>query len=522
MTKNVKLEFNQAEKVISLSEKWFDLGGGLYAAKVDPESTKCFFKSSRAAGRAFIMVDTAARVITLTDKLNGIDSFNGVEAAAVKEAAGLVDKAEKIEPAKIENAVKLAISAYSEWTKQPEKGQLVGVTVDGEYNYFEDESAGFKAATKGFENISINIKDSHELLTLTPAAIDNVEELHNQVRAFYLLVEAEKALKEKTPKMKEFRAITKELQFFNIEKAARLFMKAYKSIGDISEIYHKSDVFINRNKKALLDMEMKGQKLQAAYMLSLLPEKAASLLGRRVVTFEAFDAQYNRLYDNLSYVKKYESNAMNAYESKQEKSVAYRAAAAAFQREKGDLLISDRELAAYELAFTYGENAPAPVAAEKETGFTAVTLDRKEIEQAPLSATKEKAVKALTTQKRPKSKSRARLDASRAAIKTLDKEAPDFTAFCKQINAGRKVPYSERNCALLYDQSNGQATQVKGFQSWKAAGRVVKKGSKALVIEAPKMIKGTDKNGEPYEKLICTPVCVFDISQTEELEMKEA
>lgn len=120
-------------------------------------------------------------------------------------------------------------------------------------------------------------------------------------------------------------------------------------------------------------------------------------------------------------------------------------------------------------------------------------------------------------EKRPKSKSRARLEASRAAIKTLDKEAADFTAFCKQINAGRKAPYSERNCALLYDQSNGAATCVKGFQSWKAAGRVVKKGAKALVIEAPKMIKGTDKSGEEYEHLICTPVCVFDISQTEEL-----
>lgn len=158
----------------------------------------------------------------------------------------------------------------------------------------------------------------------------------------------------------------------------------------------------------------------------------------------------------------------------------------------------------------------------KDTGFTAVALDRKDL-QAPLSATKEKVVKALTTapaatKKRPKSKSRARLDASRKAVKEWKGQPADFSDFVKVINAGRKAPYSARNCALLYDQSNGKATQVKGFQSWKAAGRVVKKGSKALVIEAPKIVKGTDKGGKEVEHLICTPVCVFDISQTEAIK----
>lgn len=225
--KKVKISFDQAEKAISLSETWFDLGNGLYAAKVDPKETKCFFKSSRAAGRNFIMVDTAAKSITLTDTLKGLDGFNAVDANTVKKAAGLVE----------DKVVK----------------------------------------------------------TLTKPA-------------------------------------------------------------------------------------------------------------------------------------------------------------------------------------------------------------------------------AATTQKRPKSKSRLRLDTSRAAIKTLDTQVADFKAFCEKINAGRKVPYSERNCALLFDQSNGKATEVRGFRSWKAAGRVVKKGSKALIIEAPKMIKTTDENGKHKERLICTPVCVFDVSQTEVLK----
>lgn len=140
-----------------------------------------------------------------------------------------------------------------------------------------------------------------------------------------------------------------------------------------------------------------------------------------------------------------------------------------------------------------------------------------------VKASQEKPVKALTTapaatKKRPKSKSRARLDASRKAVKEWKGQPADFSDFVKVINAGRKVPYSERNCTLLYDQSHGQATAVKGYQGWKAAGRIVKKGSKALVIEAPKIVKGVKKNGKEYEHLICTPVCVFDISQTEAIK----
>lgn len=267
--KKVKISFDQAEKAISLSETWFDLGNGVYAAKVDPKETKCFFKSSRAAGRNFIMVDTAAKNITLTDTLKGLDGFNAVDANTVKKAAGLVEAAEK----------------------EPKK-----------------ETAG------------------------------------------------------------------------EIEEAA------------------------------------------------------------------------------------------------------------------GELQAEIISLGGYPVAFN------------------------------GVSITTDKVVKTLTkpaaatTQKRPKSKSRLRLGASRAAIKTLDTQAADFKAFCEKINAGRKVPYSERNCALLFDQSNGKATEVRGFRSWKAAGRVVKKGSKALIIEAPKMIKTTDENGKHKERLICTPVCVFDVSQTEVLK----
>lgn len=45
--------------------------------------------------------------------------------------------------------------------------------------------------------------------------------------------------------------------------------------------------------------------------------------------------------------------------------------------------------------------------------------------------------------------------------------------------------YSFGNAILIYSQSGGQATYVKGYKSWNKLGRYVKKGAKGLAILAP-------------------------------------
>lgn len=45
--------------------------------------------------------------------------------------------------------------------------------------------------------------------------------------------------------------------------------------------------------------------------------------------------------------------------------------------------------------------------------------------------------------------------------------------------------YSFGNAILIYAQSGGQATYVKGYKSWNKLGRYVKKGAKGLAILAP-------------------------------------
>ena len=59
--------------------------------------------------------------------------------------------------------------------------------------------------------------------------------------------------------------------------------------------------------------------------------------------------------------------------------------------------------------------------------------------------------------------------------------------------------YSFGNAILIYAQSGGQATYVKGYKSWNKLGRYVKKGAKGLAILAPCFRKVEDFK-EPENK----------------------
>ena len=71
--------------------------------------------------------------------------------------------------------------------------------------------------------------------------------------------------------------------------------------------------------------------------------------------------------------------------------------------------------------------------------------------------------------------------------------------------------YSFRNVWLIYSQ-NPEASQVAGYQVWKACGRQVKKGEQGIRIFAP-LVKTND--AENKELIGFKTATVFDIAQTE-------
>ena len=71
--------------------------------------------------------------------------------------------------------------------------------------------------------------------------------------------------------------------------------------------------------------------------------------------------------------------------------------------------------------------------------------------------------------------------------------------------------------AMLLIMQRAQVSVVGGFRQWKQAGRIVRKGEKALALWIPVSRKETDESGEETVNPGFRIANVFDISQTEEI-----
>lgn len=71
--------------------------------------------------------------------------------------------------------------------------------------------------------------------------------------------------------------------------------------------------------------------------------------------------------------------------------------------------------------------------------------------------------------------------------------------------------------AMLLIMQRAQVSVVGGFRQWKQAGRIVRKGEKALALWIPVSRKETDESGAETVNPGFRIANVFDISQTEEI-----
>lgn len=116
-----------------------------------------------------------------------------------------------------------------------------------------------------------------------------------------------------------------------------------------------------------------------------------------------------------------------------------------------------------------------------------------------------------------------------------DSKKPDVRALVEQLSRGvaqlgdegkweqflaaqaRFHRYSFANTMLILEQFP-DATTVAGFNTWRGAGRVVRRGERAIWIVAPVRQRGGTSGSEP-EIAGFRRVAVFDLSQTEGAEL---
>ena len=82
-------------------------------------------------------------------------------------------------------------------------------------------------------------------------------------------------------------------------------------------------------------------------------------------------------------------------------------------------------------------------------------------------------------------------------------------------------PLSLRNTYLLIVQ-RPKVSLVGGFQQWRKAGRIVRKGEKSLLILCPATRKNKEGKEEGKDDIFFIGGNVFDISQTEPLTKAES
>lgn len=84
-------------------------------------------------------------------------------------------------------------------------------------------------------------------------------------------------------------------------------------------------------------------------------------------------------------------------------------------------------------------------------------------------------------------------------------------------------PLTPHNTCLLYAQTEKPVTIVGGFQQWRKAGRIVKKGEHSLLIFVPSQKEKENQNDAPQDEDVFFLVAnVFDITQTEPIAQSEA
>jgi hypothetical protein len=107
-----------------------------------------------------------------------------------------------------------------------------------------------------------------------------------------------------------------------------------------------------------------------------------------------------------------------------------------------------------------------------------------------------------------------RLRAYAKRIKTMTPDA--LRAMIRQAGAILTIEgnaLSDKNTALIIMQRQ-TATVVGGYQQWRKAGRMVRKGERGASIFIPCRRKAGDDDGE---ELFFATATVFDISQTAEI-----
>ena len=107
-------------------------------------------------------------------------------------------------------------------------------------------------------------------------------------------------------------------------------------------------------------------------------------------------------------------------------------------------------------------------------------------------------------------------------LKSMDEGEQEVIAGELNIkNPEGHILSAKNQCLLVFQAGDNPLSVVAGFKQWQKHGRIVSKGSKGYLIAVPSKTKEKEEN-EEEDELFFIFKTVFDVSQTEVLELEEA
>lgn len=340
---------------------------------------------------------------------------------------------------------KKALEIWAGLTKKEPALHGVGLTTASGYQFFEELELA--ARVNGLQGIAFSFEGVHFLIKMTAAEFENEKVVFEKFNQAFKIVQFRTILRNRKMSLPKYRAAARTVAAgtVDIEKTEKFWRAAVKDIATRGAANAAGKCFFTK---------LNSKKIKAEF-------PAVAKEPRRVRA--AF---------------------LVAILTKEE--------AAQFLQAKKPATVK--------------KEAKKPA---KNAGIVAVTLDRKEIEQAPAAAVKEKVVKALTTA--PAEKQAGRVTVASLLALARNNNHPIPAEFLQDY----RNHYSAENIELLYLQAPG-ATAVKTYRAWLKEGRQVKKGEHGVKILAPRMVDKVDKNGNATRAIDgLRLVTLFDISQTE-------
>lgn len=273
-TKDIKVNFERVNEILSISANWCKLGAGVYGVKCSKEATKTFSKSSRFAGRDGVTIDINKKQIVLTDKLPQLAGFEAVTANSLsvvlngkngeKERAAFLDHVQKV------------VEIWAGLVKEKPVLRGVGLTTKGgDYQFFEELELA--ARVDNLQKISFSFEGVHFLIEMTATEFENEKAVFSRLDQAVKIVKFRAIIETRKMSLPKYRGGARAVAAgaVDVEKTEKFWRAVTKDIATRDAANKAGKKFFTKLNSKKIKAEFPAvakepRRVRAAFLVAIL------------------------------------------------------------------------------------------------------------------------------------------------------------------------------------------------------------------------------------------------------------